>query len=176
MRRFTLILTAIIAVIANANTVNISKEDALSLVKQQLGNKPFDYYVASVNEVYDDGEGSCVLDSVPNETWLKCPQKKWLFFVDEQPMTNWGHKCSFFYVPQENPFEGQMTILLNTPFMGNETICVTSVSGNSLPVNIKCAKGDESIEIQTNDIPSGQCLVSLLQNGKDVETLHATKK
>lgn len=103
MKRITLILTAIVAVIANANTVNISKEDALSLVKQQLGNKPFDYYVASVNEVYDDGEESCVLDSVPNETWLKCPQKKWLFFVDEQPMTNWDHKCSFFYIPQEVP-------------------------------------------------------------------------
>ncbi len=103
MKRIALILAAIIAALANASAVSISKDEALNLVKQQLGNEPFDYYVTSVNEVYDDGNESCILDSIPNETWLKCPQKKWLFFVDEQPMTNWDHKCSFFYIPQEIP-------------------------------------------------------------------------
>ena len=75
-----------------------------------------------------------------------------------------------------NPFDCQMTIMFNTPCAGDETICVTYVSGNSLPINIKCDKGDKSIEIQASGIPSGQYLVSLLQNGKVVETLHATKK
>ncbi len=102
MKRFLLLfILATSLMIVEANTVMVSKEDALAVVKQQMDNNPFDYYVASLTSVYDDGEGSCLIDSIPDIEWLKSTEGKWLFFVDEKPSTNWNHKCSFFYVPQE---------------------------------------------------------------------------
>ncbi len=64
--------------IVEANTVTVTKEDALAVVKQQMYNNPFDYYVASLTSVYDDGEGSCIIDSIPDIEWLKSSEGKWL--------------------------------------------------------------------------------------------------
>ena len=101
MRIITFLLAAIAAISVNANVVSVSKEKALSVAKQQMGNCSFDYYVASVDSVYDDGFGACDLSTIPDVDWLKGTQAKWLIFVDERPMSNWDHKCSFLYVPQE---------------------------------------------------------------------------
>lgn len=148
--------------IVEANTVMVSKEDALAVVKQQMDNNPFDYYVASLTSVYDDGEGSCLIDSIPDIEWLKSTEGKWLFFVDEKPSTNWNHKCSFFYVSSVRS--------------GNETVKITSVSGSSLPISKQCEKGASALSISTAELPQGQYLVSLIINNNVVETVHATKQ
>lgn len=145
MRVVIFILTALMAIVANANMVSISKEKALSIVKQQMGNKPFDYYAASVDAIYDDGFESCDLSAIPDVDWLKGIQKKWLFFVDEQPMAYWSHKCTFLYVPQEAQ-EGD-----NVP--------VIRFSGKNYPTGLQLellssdrARPDSTFEVRTPKI------------------------
>lgn len=47
MRVRTSLLVAIAAISVNANVVSVSREKALSVAKQQMGNCSFDYYVVS---------------------------------------------------------------------------------------------------------------------------------
>ena len=79
MKRFLLLfILATSLIVVEANVVTVSKEDALAVVKQQMDNNPFDYYVASLTSLYDDGEGSCIIDSIPDIEWLKSSEGKWL--------------------------------------------------------------------------------------------------
>ncbi|MBO4813954.1 MAG: T9SS type A sorting domain-containing protein [Muribaculaceae bacterium] len=102
MKKFLFLIALMAACLPSLAQVQITEAQALQAVKNLYpSNTVYDYYIAKTDTIYDDGDGSCVLDEIPQASWLTSNSPKWLIFVDEKPMTGWSHPCSYFYVPQE---------------------------------------------------------------------------
>ena len=102
MKKIIFIITCF-SIISSAFANNsISQEVALQLVKNQYANTDnYLFYITSVDSIYDDGDDSCIFDSIPQQDWLTSNSTpKWLIFVDEDPMKGWSHPCSYFYIPK----------------------------------------------------------------------------
>ncbi len=116
--------------------VQITEAQALQLVKNHYPqNSKFDFYIAEIDSIFDDGDDSCIIDTIPQITWLssKCP--KWLVFVDERPMTGWSHPCSYFFIPK------------NYSPINDETIPCVKFKGTKYPRKIKLTLLESQREI-----------------------------
>ena len=98
-----------LTVIANDT---ISSELALTLTKNQYVNADHCiFYIAPIDSIYDDGDDSCIIDSIPQQEWLTSHNTpKWFIFVDEDPMKGWSHSCSYYYIPQVFSYTNENSI------------------------------------------------------------------
>lgn len=92
--------------------VQITKAQALQVVKNHYpSNGLFNYYIAETDSIFDDGDDSCIFDSIPQQDWLTSKtDPKWLIFVDEDPLAGWSHSCSYYYIPQEFSYTNENNI------------------------------------------------------------------
>lgn len=102
-----LLLVAMLNMIACSNELEksktevaglpISKNDAYTLVKEQLKDKPLNEI-----DIYGTVEmlsAHTKVISVGNEDIISPDCDSWLFFVDEIPLiANWGHPCKYIFV------------------------------------------------------------------------------
>ncbi len=102
MKRLFIILAMMLACLSSFAHIEISKAQALQLVKNLYPSKNmFKFHIAETDSILDDGDDSCIFDSIPQQAWLTSKTTpKWLIFVDEDPMAGWSHPCSYYYIPQ----------------------------------------------------------------------------
>jgi len=82
----------------------ISKTDAVKIVEKKIikSNQEISYFISK--------------DTIPAKTEIKTVDQpvlspdytSWLIFIDDEPFTNWGHKCRYVFV---NVKTGQYTVL-----------------------------------------------------------------
>lgn len=83
-----------------AKAYDVTQQQALDAVAayRQLTTDPGRYYVATVDTVLNDGF-HCIIDTVPQISWLNNSSPMWMVFVDEQPTNHlWSHPCNYYYV------------------------------------------------------------------------------
>ncbi len=101
MKRLSFFIAMMLSCLTSFAQIEITEAQALQLVKNQYPSSTvFDFYIAETDTIFDDGDDSCILDSIPLVGWLNDSSAKWLIFVDERPMTGWSHPCSYFYIPK----------------------------------------------------------------------------
>ena len=112
MKKSILLFMMMVTFMLSFASKEITKSQALQLVKSHYpSNTLFNFYTTETDSIIDDGDDSCLFDSIPQQTWLISKTiPKWLIFVDEDPMAGWSHPCSYYYIPQEYSYTNENSI------------------------------------------------------------------
>ena len=118
----------------------ISSELAMELIKNQYINaKNCVFYITPIDSIYDDGDGSCIIDSFPQQDWLTShTTPKWLIFVDEDPLKGWSHPCAYYYIPQ------------HYSFMDETNIPIVKFNGRKFPRHIEMDRNSDVANYSQN--------------------------
>ena len=93
---------------------------AIDVAKQLNSNSEYLYYYGKVPRVINDACGCHVTPTAfSSNPWLETQDSLWVVFIDQNPMSNWEHDCTFVYIPVN------VTDLLDIPSF--------SVKGNRPP-------------------------------------------
>ena len=98
MKKYYIIICFIFTILCQGYS-QINRDSALSIVKTTV-----------LNNIWEDREiFSKILIVQPNDTILTLDSflispnyTSWLFFVDEIPLANWGHRCKYIFVNNIN--------------------------------------------------------------------------
>ncbi len=112
MKKLILLFTMMATFMLSFANMEITETQALQLVKNNYSsNTLIHIYIAETDSIFDDGDDSCIFDSIPQQDWLTSKTTpKWLVFVDEDPMKGWCHSCSYYYIPQQYDYTNTNTI------------------------------------------------------------------
>lgn len=120
----------------------VTPQMAIDVAKQLNSNSEYLYYYGKVPRVINDACGCHVTPTAfRSNPWLETQDSLWVVFIDQNPMSNWEHDCTFVYIPVN------VTDLLDIPSF--------SVKGNRPPRHnivdlVPWGKNGEGVNYITN--------------------------
>ena len=76
----------------------VTPQMAIDVAKQLNSNSEYLYYYGKVPRVINDACGCHVTPTAfSSNPWLETQDSLWVVFIDQNPMSNWEHDCTFVF-------------------------------------------------------------------------------